>query len=119
MPGDTPRKGIFFSSLTEKGTFTPRLRLDSGDGDPAHPQIGAEEHGTSAVVWDERVGESRRIVLRRLTGGTAEAPEIFEGAGANYPVVAAAQGHFVVVWSMQAPGQLPTIEGRQLPFKTH
>jgi hypothetical protein len=119
VAGDTPRKGIFYSSLTDTGTFTPRLRLDSGDTDPAHPQIGSEDHGTSAVVWDERAGETRRIVLRRVTAGKAEPPEIFEGAGVNYPVVAAAEGHFVVLWSAQTPGQQPTIEGRQLPFRAH
>jgi hypothetical protein len=119
VPGDTPRKGIFYSSLTEAGTFTPRLRLDSGQADPAHPQIGSEEHGTSAVVWDERAGETRRIVLRRVTAGKAEPPEIFEGTGVNYPVVAATEGHFVVMWSAQASGQQPTIEGRRLPFRSH
>lgn len=119
VAGNTPRKGIFYSSLTENGTFTPRLRLDSGEADPAHPQIGSEDHGTSAVVWDERAGEARRIVLRRVTSGKAEPAEIFEGAGVNYPVVAAAEGHFVVIWSAQSSGQQPTIEGRQLPFRTH
>ena len=116
---NTPRKAIFYSALTEGGTFTPRLRLDSGEADPAHPQIGSDEHGTSAVVWDERAGETRRIVLRRVTAGKAEPPEIFEGSGVNYPVVAAAEGYFVVVWSAQTPGQQPTIEGRQLPFRPH
>jgi hypothetical protein len=117
--GNSPRKAIFYSALTEGGTFTPRLRLDSGEADPAHPHIGSDIHGTSAVVWDERADETRRIVLRRVTAGNAEPPEIFEGTGVNYPVVAAAEGHFVVVWSAQASGQQPTIEGRQLPFRTH
>jgi hypothetical protein len=119
VAGDAPGKGIFYASLGEGGTFTPGVRLDAGDADPAHPQIGADEHGTSAVVWDERAGNARRIVLRRVTSGVAEPPEIFEAAGANYPVVAAAQGYFVVVWSTQTPGQLPAIEGRQLPFRSH
>ena len=58
VPGDTPRKGIFYSALAGDA-FAPRLRLDSGEADPAHPQIAADDHTNTAVVWDERAGESR------------------------------------------------------------
>jgi hypothetical protein len=117
--GETPRKGIFYSSLTEAGAFASRLRLDAGDADPAHPQIASDEHGVSAVVWDERAGTSRRIVLRRVVNGAAQPAEVFEAPGVNYPVVAAAERHWVAVWSAQRPGALPAIEGRRLAFQQH
>jgi hypothetical protein len=116
VQGDTPRKAIFYSSLAEGGTFTPRLRLDSGESNPAHPQIASDEHTNTAVVWDERAAGRRRIVLRRVSDGVAAAPENFEDEGANYPAVAAAAGHWVVVWSAEGPEGTPIIAGRQLAF---
>jgi hypothetical protein len=120
VAGDPPRKGIFYSSLADGAaagmTFGPRVRLDAGDADAAHPQIASDDHGNTAVVWDERDGDRRRIVLRRVAGGTAAAPERFEGVGAGYPAVAAAEGHWIVVWLEQTPDGSSTIAGRRLPF---
>jgi hypothetical protein len=116
VPGETPRKGIFYASLTDAGTFTPRLRLDAGTADPAHPQLASDVHGTSAVVWDERAENSRRIVLRRVTNGTPVAPLTFEGQGVSYPAIAAGDGYWVTVWSVQHPDGRSTIEGRRIPF---
>ncbi len=53
--------------------FAPRIRLDAGDGDPAHPQIAADEHLNTAAVWDERVGDGRRIVFRTIVDKVAAA----------------------------------------------
>jgi len=117
-PGDVPRKAIFYASQSEGQGFTPRLRLDAGTADPAHPQIGADEHGNTAIVWDERAGSGRRIVFRRVSKGTAAPAEVFDGHGFNYPVVAAAEGNWIAVWSAQEPGGRSVIEGRRLPF-TH
>ena len=75
VAGDTPRKGIFYSTLAGDA-FTPRLRLDSGESDPAHPQIASDEHTNTAVVWDERAGETRRVVFRAVSDGVAEPPQI-------------------------------------------
>jgi hypothetical protein len=119
VPGDTPRKGIFYSFRAEGSDFTPRLRLDSGESAPAHPQIGSDDHGNSAIVWDELAGAERRIVLRRVTNGVPEPPEVFDGKGANYPAVAPAEGHWVLVWSAQDATGRPVIEGRRLAFTTH
>jgi len=119
MATDTPRKGIFYAALGETGTFSPRLRLDSGDTDPAHPQIGSDDHGNTAVVWDERASGTRRIVLRRVANGVAEAPETFAGEGVTYPVAAAAEDHWIIVWSAQRGTDGSAIEGRRLPFKAH
>lgn len=116
VAGTTPRKGIFYSVLTDRDTFTPRLRLDSGDTDAAHPQLAADEHGNTAVVWDEHVNGSRRIVLRRVSAATAEAPQTFEGDGVNYPVIAASDDSWIVLWSSQASDGRSVIDGRRIPF---
>ncbi len=115
MTGDTPRKGIFYASLADNGTFTPRLRLDSGDTDPAHPQIGTDDHGNTAVVWDERAAGARRVVLRHVSQGVAQPPEFFPGDGVTYPVAAAAEGYWIILWSADGAA----IQGRRLPFKAH
>ncbi len=116
VAGATPRKGIFYAALTDKNTFTPRLRLDSGDTDAAHPQLASDEHGTTAVVWDEHVKGARRIVLRRVSGTTAEPPQAFEGEGVNYPVVAATDHSWIVFWSAQSADGRTAIDGRRIPF---
>jgi hypothetical protein len=120
VAGDQPRKGIFYASLadgTAAGmTFSPRLRLDAGDADAAHPQIASDDHGNTAIVWDERVSDRRRIVVRLVTGGTAAPAQQFEGAGVSHPAVAAADGHWVVVWPEQTPDGSSLITGRRLPF---
>jgi hypothetical protein len=114
VAGDTPRKGIFYSTL--KGdTFAPRVRLDSGDADPAHPQIAADHHTNTAIVWDERTSERRRIVFRPVTDGAVAAPQFFDGDGVSYPVVAAGEGYWIVLWSAQDASGGSVIEGRRIP----
>jgi hypothetical protein len=114
--GAAPRKGVFYASLTPEQTFTPRLRLDSGDTDPAHPQIAAHEHGTSAVVWDERAGDRRRIVLREVLNGTAGPPMVFDGDSVSYPAVAAGDQYWIAVWAAEAADGRSVLEGRRIPF---
>jgi hypothetical protein len=114
VPGDPPRKGIFYSTLSGDA-FAPRLRLDSGESDPAHPQIASDEHTNTAVVWDERASGSRRVVFRPVSGGAAEAPQIFDGDGVSYPVVAAGEGYWIVLWSAQGANDRSVIEGRRIP----
>jgi hypothetical protein len=120
VPGERPRKGIFYASLPQGAgdgvTFSPRVRLDAGDADVAHPQIASDDHGNVAVVWDERIGDRRRIVVRRVVSGSAAPAETFEGVGVTYPAVAAADGHWIVVWPAQTPEGLTLIEGRRMPF---
>lgn len=120
VPGEPARKGIFYASLADGTgpdlTFSARLRLDAGDADAAHPQIASDDHGNTAIVWDERAGDRRRIMLRRVSGGAAAPAERFEGVGVSYPAVAAAEGHWIVVWLEQAPDGSSLIAGRRLPF---
>jgi hypothetical protein len=115
--GETPRKAIYYSSLIDERAFAPRVRLDSGDTDPAHPQLAADLHGTSAVVWDERTDKGRRIVFRTVAHGEAGAPKMFDGEGASYPAIAATDDHWIVAWATQTGDGRTTIEGRQIPFK--
>ena len=125
VAGDQPRKGIFYASLMQTGppgagervTFSPRLRLDAGDADVAHPQIASDDHGNVAVVWDERAGDRRRTVVRRVASGAALPALTFDGVGVSYPAVAAAEGSWIVVWPVQTPDGLTMIEGRRIPLK--
>jgi predicted small lipoprotein YifL len=114
VAGDTPRKGIFYTTLSGDA-FAPRLRLDSGESDPAHPQIASDEHTKTAIVWDERAGGSRRVVFRHVSGGVAEPPLVFASAGASYPVVAGGEGYWIVLWSAEGAGDHTIIEGRRIP----
>ncbi|HEY7501798.1 MAG TPA: sialidase family protein [Vicinamibacterales bacterium] len=110
------RKAIFYSSLTEAHNwpaFSSRVRLDSGRTEAAHPQIGADEHGKSAVVWDERADGVRRIVLRYVEHGAASDPMFFEGEGVSYPAVAASEHDWILVWVAQVNGR-PVIQGRRI-----
>lgn len=114
MAGETPRKGIFYSTLAGDA-FAPSVRLDSGESDPAHPQIAADHHTNTAVVWDERAGGTRRVVFRPVSGGVAEAAQFFNGDSVSYPVVAAAEGYWIVLWSAQGANDRSVIEGRRIP----
>jgi hypothetical protein len=119
VPGATPRKGIFYAAIEDQKPLSGRVRVDSGDTDPAHPQIGSDIHGNSAVVWDERAGDTRRIALRRVSHGVAEPIETFDGPGFSYPVVAAGEANWIALWSSQAPDGRSVLEGRRLPFTAH
>jgi hypothetical protein len=118
VPGATPHKEIFYSAIEDQKPLTPRLRMDSGDTEPAHPQIGADIHGNSIVVWDEHAGDTRRIALRPVSHGAVGPIQTFEGPGFNYPVVAAGEANWIVLWSSQTPDGRAVLEGRRLPFET-
>lgn len=114
-----PRKAIFYSSMAQDGRFTPRLRLDAGDAETAHPQIASDEHGSSAVVWDEAAAGVRRIALRKIADGAVAPVEHFDDRGGSYPVIAAADGAWVIVWTSQGPHGESVIAGRRLRFTQH
>ena len=114
VAGDMPRKGIFYSTLSGD-VFTSRIRLDSGESDPAHPQLASDEHTNTAAVWDERAGETRRVVLRLVTDDVAQPPQMFSGDGVSYPVVAAGEASWIVLWSARGADGRSAIEGRRIP----
>jgi hypothetical protein len=113
-PGETPRKGIFYSRLAND-TFAPRLRLDTGDADPAHPQIASDEHTNVAVVWDEMHQGTRRVVFRRVSEGVPQPAQLFAGDGVSYPTVAGGDGYWVVLWTAQALDGRSVLAGRRIP----
>ncbi len=114
VAGETPRKGIFYSALSGDA-FGPRTRLDSGDTEPAHPQIASDIHTNTAAVWDERAGDTRRIVFRPIADGVAQPAQMFNSDGASYPVVAAPEGFWVVLWMAEGRDGRSVIEGRRIP----
>jgi hypothetical protein len=114
LEGDRPHKAIFYSTLTGEA-FAPRVRLDSGDGDPAHPQMASDFHTNTAVVWDERYGATRRVVFRPVSDGKAGPAQAFAGDGVSYPVVASTEGGWIVLWTSQDSAGRSIVEGRRIP----
>lgn len=115
IPGDAPQKGVFYATLTPEQTFTARLRLDSSLY-AAHPQIASDEHGKTAIVWDELDDSKRRIVLRQVANGVPGAVQTFEGAGVSRPVIAAGDGYWITLWSADGSQEKSVIEGRKIAF---
>ena len=91
----------------------------AGDGDPAHPQIAADEHLNTAAVWDERVGDGRRIVFRTIVDKVPQPAQIFTGESAAYPAVAGNEGFWIVLWTVQGADGRSTIEGRRIASASH
>ena len=114
VDGSRPRKAIFYATRHENGRFTPRLRVDDGAGDPGHSQIASDEHGHTAIVWDELAMGVRRIVLRQVVEGTLSMRQHFDDRGASYPDVVAADGAWVVVWATQSEDGQSAIAGRRM-----
>ena len=54
-------------------------------------------------------------MFRPITDGAVEAPRFFDGDGVSYPVVAAGEGYWIVLWSAQDASGGSVIEGRRIP----
>jgi hypothetical protein len=54
-------------------------------------------------------------VFRPVSDGVADAPQFFNGDGVSYPVVAAGEGYWIVLWSAQSADGRSVIEGRRIP----
>ena len=115
VAGDTPRKGIFYSTLSGDA-FTPRIRLDSGDG----RSRASADSGRRAHEHRRRLG---RASWRRRAGSCSgpssttspQPPQMFSGDGASYPVVGGGEGFWIVLWSVQGGDGRSAIEGRRIP----
>lgn len=105
VEGQEPGKGIFYSYSSDGArTFSPRLRVDDGNGAASHPQLAADATGV-AIVWDG--GSPSRVYLRDITSQAKTwTPRL--GAvltlgepvrPANYPAVAASATSTVVAWT--------------------
>jgi hypothetical protein len=104
VPGPTPRKGIFYARSSDGASFSPRVRVDSGERDPAHPQIARDGTG-AAVVWDEIGNGERHIVMRRIaeSGAMGGDDTISEERSASYPAIASTPDGLIVAWTSAIP----------------
>ena len=55
------------------------------------------------------------MVFRPVTDNVAQPPQMFSGDGVSYPVVAAGEGFWIVLWSAQGGDGRSVIEGRRIP----
>ena len=117
IAGPTPRKAIFYAASRDGYSFTPRVRLDTATADPAHPQLTLERGNAIAVVWDEIVDGTRRILLRRVSGSDKLGPVeiVTVERGATYPAIAATSRDLVVAWS-SGPSEARVVKIRRLPL---
>lgn len=101
--GGKKAMGIFHATSANGGrTFTPRRRVDGGEGSAAHPVIAADASGRVAIAWDEMVEGARRVRVR-----ISDAPPVTvsEGRIATYPSLAASDG-VIVGWTDQSTGSV-------------
>ena len=67
-----PSKGIFYASTNDRRVFSARVRLDDGTSRAAsHPQLTRVGATGLAVLWDEPVEGSRRVLLRHRPSTSA------------------------------------------------
>ena len=113
LPGETPRKGIFYSTLAR----TPLRR--------AFGSIPVSRSGASADCrrraheYSCRVGRARwrrpphRVQDDRRQGAAAARRSLPARASA-YPVVAGNEGFWIVLWTVQGADGRSVIEGRRI-----
>jgi hypothetical protein len=104
--------GIFHASTADGVAFSERSPLPGAGGmDPSHPQLSLDGSGRLAAVWDEMVGNQRRVVMTRAVPAGDRTPvwsepelldEGADGSSATYPVVAASGSGVLVAWTSQA-----------------
>jgi hypothetical protein len=114
---EAEQKAVFYTRTVDGRSFSPRVRLSSGDREDAgHPQIAVDGAGVIGAVWDEQHGDDRKVVLRRSSGSESfGAPEILNTAGsALNPFVAGLRDGFVVAWPESSDGH-SSIRVRHIP----
>ena len=105
LQGPEPERAIFYTSTTDGVSFRPRVRVPTTTRQPTHPQIVLDHAGRIAVAWDERREGRTVAALRTLTAVEGADPrpgpivEVSPEGPAVYPVLAAAEGGLVAVWS--------------------
>ncbi len=103
VKGDTPSKGIFYASTNNRRVFSARERLDDGTSRAAsHPQLTRVGATGLAVLWDEPVEGSRRVLLRHRPGTSAPwspVEALPDEAPAYYPAAASVGDALLAVWT--------------------
>jgi hypothetical protein len=95
-----PRIGIFAATSTDHGaSFSPRVRVDTGEGGAAHPKLALTADGRPVIVWDELFGGARRI---RARVGTDLPLTVSDGRIGIYPAVAVTGESVLMAWTDQS-----------------
>jgi hypothetical protein len=100
---------LHYSWSKDGRTFSTPVRVPTlGTPKPAHPQIAIDARGRVMLAWDEVVDGKRTAAARAVTH-TADKIDfgatltIDEAGTAMYPVLAAVDGGWIVVWSTGGP----------------
>jgi hypothetical protein len=121
VEGDTPRKGIFYSTSTDRGrTFAPRTLLNVGKpiANAAHAQM-ATLNDSLAIAWDEDGANGQRIQVKvaptRSRQIDADSKVVTLGTGPlnMRPALAMTPQAVVVAWTAQA-GETPEVHVQRI-----
>jgi hypothetical protein len=101
-PGSEGTPALFYAMSRDGRSFGPRRRLPT-EGTPRHPQIAFGPNGSVVITWDEGEAGLRRVVTATgvSDGGAPRlSRRVLSATGlATYPVVARADGGFVLAWT--------------------
>ena len=97
-----PTLALFYAESHDGLRFTPRQRMPT-EGVPRHVRIASYSGESIAMVWEEGSEGVRRVALGLGTpdevGRTRWQRRVISGdATATYPVLASAEGGFVIAW---------------------
>jgi hypothetical protein len=103
--GEMQPSGAYFSVSEDKGkTFGKPIALHPDAKLSDHPQIAVASDGSVRVVWDAKVGETKRVYFRasndrgKTFGPVTELP--MAAGAADYPVIASSRNKTFVVWQL-------------------
>jgi hypothetical protein len=115
---DGVQGALHYASSRDGRTFTPAMRVATlGTSKPSHPQIAIDARGRIMVAWDEVVNGTRTAAAREIkhAGSTLEfgpTSRLDEAGSAMYPVLAATEQGWIVVWTTGGPAS--TVRARLL-----
>ena len=118
LQGSQPERAIFYTSSRDGISFRPRVRVPTTTRQPTHPQVVLDRSGRLVVAWDERRDGRTAAALRTLTVIDGAGPklgpivELVADGSASYPMLAAAEGSLVAVWT--TGGASPTAWARRV-----
>ncbi len=99
---------LFHASTHDGREFSARERIPT-EGTPRHPQIAMAWNGSLAMVWDEQLPGTRRVVIANADirdGGLGAVRRTVADTGrGEYPAVASTSDGFIVAWTSGQPGR--------------
>ncbi len=103
--GEMQPAGVYFSISEDKSkTFAKPQQLHPDAKLSDHAQVAVTDDGIVRVVWDARVGETKRIYLRtsndtgKTFGPVTELP--MPAGNADYPVIGSFRNKTFVAWQL-------------------